>query len=371
MRILFTLLLILVRVSDAFAWGEQGHRGIAEAVQAHLDPTTIKAIAAIAGTGGELPPGTLARLSVWPDQIRAITKNPHATIAGFTPQEMDEARRFVASHPDNINWHFVDLPPASAQYPSLAHPDPTDPVLPFTAETDVVHMIHRSVEVLEATTKSPDFTKLQALRWLLHLSEDIHQPLHVASGYYRTNPSALPQPSMLTDPAEVTKKHGKNDRGGNVLLFLKAPVCPTKSTHENLHSVWDDCLVDMVGGAKGCVSKTTDETVANVAEILKTHMTDPASQELRTSGNYHQWPEQWATDSLHVAATRVFPAQLAAGCVIRDHKLPHPPLHVQSRIVAPSTKKQYMQEHQADAELQLTKAAVRLADLLNHIQWNE
>ena len=176
---------------------------------------------------------------------------------------------------------------------------------------------------------------------------------------------------MLTDPDEVTKKHGKNDRGGNVLLFLKAPACPTKSSHENLHSVWDDCLVDMVGGAKGCVGKTTDQAVTNLAEVLTALMIAPVSQDFRTSVDYHHWAEQWATDSVHVAAARVFPSDLAEGCVIQDRKLPHPPIHVQSRIVAPSTKRQYLQEHKDDAEMQLVKAAVRLADLLNHIQWKE
>lgn len=368
MRRLLTMLFVLAMVTQAGAWGEEGHRGIAEAVQSHLDTSTAKAIAKIVGTGDALPPGTLARLSEWPDQIRALTKNPHATIPGFSPAEMDEARQFVAAHPDNTNWHFVDLPPGAAHYPDLGHPDPGDPALPFTNTTDIVHMIHHSLDILEASTTSPEFTKLQALRWLLHLSEDIHQPLHVASGYYSTAAETLSHPTMLTDPAEVTKQHGKNDRGGNVLLYLTDPSCPTKPTHENLHAIWDDCLVDVVGGAKGCVSKTTDQTVARIADHLKTRMAEPASQALRSHGDYHQWPEQWATDSLHVAAG-VFPSQLDSGCVIVDPKRPHPPIHVQSRIVAPATKHDYLVTHKAETDRQLTKAAVRLADLLNHLQW--
>lgn len=368
MRPLLTMLFVLTTATQAGAWGEEGHRGIAEAVQGHLEPSTTKAIAQIVGTVDTLPPGTLARLSKWPDQIRALTKNPHAAIPGFSPAEMEEARQFVAAHPSNTNWHFVDLPPGSGHYPDLAHPDPGDPALPFTNMTDIVHMIRRSIDILEASTDSPAFTKLQALRWLLHLSEDIHQPLHVASGYYSTATDTLSHPTMLTDPAEVTKQHAKNDRGGNVLLYLADPSCPTKPTHENLHAIWDDCLVDVVGGAKGCVSKTTDQTVARVADHLKARMAAPASQAFRSQGDYHQWPEQWATDSLHVAAT-VFPSQLDSGCVILDHKRPHPPVHVQSRIVDPATKHEYLRAHKADAEVQLTKAAVRLADLLNHLQW--
>ncbi len=119
------------------------------------------------------------------------------------------------------------------------------------------------------------------------------------------------------------------------------------------------------------MSKTTDATVTKVADVLKARMDEPAAQAFRTPGDYHQWAEQWATDSLHVAAVRVFPSKLAEGCVLKEHHLPHRSLHVQSRIVTPSSKKQYMQDHRADAEVQLTKAAVRLTDLLNHIQWKE
>lgn len=82
--------------------------------------------------------------------------------------EMEVARQFVSAHPDNTTWHFVDLPPGSAHYPDLQHPDPVDPTLPFISATDVVHMIHWSVDILDGHTESPTFTKLHALRWLLH-----------------------------------------------------------------------------------------------------------------------------------------------------------------------------------------------------------
>ena len=245
MNIIFALLCLLATAVQAHAWGEDGHRGIAEAVQGHLTASTANAISRIVGTEGDLPSGTLARLSVWPDQIRALTKNPHATIAGFSPAEIEEARQFVTAHPDNTNWHFVDLPPGAVHYPDLAHPDPADPALPFTSDTDVVHMIHQSMDILEGRADSATFSKLQALRWLLHLSEDIHQPLHVASGYYSTAANTLSHPTMLTDPSEVTKQHGKNDRGGNVLLFLADPTCPTKPTHENLGVTVLSCVAPM------------------------------------------------------------------------------------------------------------------------------
>jgi hypothetical protein len=298
--------------------------------------------------------------------VRCKASQGTAEYLSPTPKE---AKDFVHNHPDNTDWHFVDLPPGSPRYPDIEHPDPNNPVAAFAPLNDVVHMIHRSIEALESETPLPDMTKLQALRWLLHLVEDLHQPLHVASGYYRTATSALAKPHMITDPATATKEKAKNDRGGNVLLFLKHPQCPTKPTSENLHSVWDNCLVDIVTGANGCVSPTTDANVAKLASLLKGRMQAPEAQGYHTTGDYRHWAEQWATDSVHVASISVFPAELVEGCVIKDKKPPHRPVHVQSRIADPTTKKEYLLNHKEDAAIQLTKAAVRLTDLLNQIQW--
>jgi hypothetical protein len=367
--LILTMLFLLFGPKSAHAWGEGGHRAVSEAVQSSLDPAARNAIAQIVNGQSDLAPGALAQLSLWPDLIRPLTNNPHTSVHGFTPDELEEAKQFVKDHPDNTDWHFLDLPPASPRYPDIQHPDPHDPVAAFAPNNDVVHMIYRCIEVLEADTAPPDMTKLQALRRLIHLVEDLHQPLHVSSGYYRTTPSALAKPHMITDPAIAAKEKAKNDRGGNVLLFLKHSQCPTKPTTENLHSVWDKCLVDVVSGATGCVNPTSDELVMRLADLLEARMKTPEAQAYHTTADFHHWAEEWATYSVHVAKARVFPIQLVDGCVIKDKKAPHKPLHVQSRIATPATKKQYLLGHTEDAAVQLTKAAVRLTDLLNQIQW--
>jgi hypothetical protein len=291
-------------------------------------------------------------------------------LPGFSPGGLKEARAFVRAHRDNPEWHYVDLPLGSAHYPELLKTDNAeDPVLPFTRPNDIVQMIQQCIDILEAETESSKFTRLQALRWLLHLVEDLHQPLHVASGYYSTAADALTKPQRIDDPDKVTQQHAKNDRGGNVLLFLKHPQCPAVPTRENLHSTWDDCLVDVVNGAKGCVNQTKPQDVTHLAELLKAEIRSAGSHDYRSSGDLHQWAEQWATDSLQIAKMRVFDIELAEGCVIQAEKAPHDPLHVQSRIVIPASKKRYLQSHKDDAKIQLTKAAVRLADLLNRISW--
>ena len=159
----------------------------------------------------------------------------------------------------------------------------------------------------------------------------------------------------------------RNDRGGNVLLFLKHPQCPTVRTRE-LHFAWDDCMVDATNGAKVCMSHTGPQDVTHLAEILKAEMRSNASEGYKTGGDIHDWTEQWATDTLQVARTHVFRIKLAQGCLIKSGKAPHDPTHVQSRIVAPISKKRYLLSHKEAAKFRLTNA-LRLAELLNHIAW--
>ena len=362
-------LILLCMPRAVLGWSDLGHKAISEAVQSNLEPATVKAIARIVGSGDELPVETLARLSLWPDQIQAFNKNANAVISGFSPDDLKEARAFIQAHPDNAVWHYVNLPLGSSHYPDASHTDPHDPVLPFIDPNDIVHMIQRCIEILEAQTESSQFTRLQALRWLLHLVEDIHQPLHVASGYYSTASNGMERPQRIDDPIAVSQQQAKNDRGGNVLLFLKHPHCPTVRTQENLHFAWDNCLVAVVNGAKGCVSHSLPQDVTHLGEMLKTEMRTAASERYKTGGDIHHWAEQWATDTLKVAQAHVFNIELTDGCVVRSDKAPHDPLHVQSRIASPKSKRHYLLRHKDIAKAQLAKAAVRLADLLNHIDW--
>ena len=370
MRVSLFLSLVLACMPPAvFGWSELGHKAISEAVQSNLEPATVKAIAGIAGNGDELPVASLARLSLWPDQIQTLNKNAEAVISEFSPDDLTEARAFVQAHPDNALWHFVNLPLGSSRYPDTGRTDPHDPVLAFTDPHDIVHMIRRCIEILEAEAESAQFTRLQALRWLIHLVEDLHQPLHVASGYYSTVPNAMAHPERIDDPIAASQQQAKNDRGGNLLLFLAHPHCPTVRTQENLHAVWDGCLVDVVNGADGCVSRSAHHDVPQLARSLTIEMSSAGSARYKTEGDIRHWAEQWATDTLKAAQAEVFDIELADGCVIRSDKTPHDPLHVQSRIAIPDSKERYLQSHKDAAKVQLTKAAVRLADLLNHIHW--
>lgn len=94
--------------------------------------------------------------------------------------------------------------------PSIYAPDG-----PFSSPDDVVNAIGAAVDVLEG--KSQQFTKAQALRILVHLVADVHQPLHSVAGYFDcTDPT---DPKLIGDPTLAQKL--PHDRGGNQLFYTK------------------------------------------------------------------------------------------------------------------------------------------------------
>jgi hypothetical protein len=165
---------------------------------------------------------------------------------------------------------------------------------PFSTSFDIVHSINLCVSVLEG--KSKVFTKLQALRFLVHLVGDIHQPLHVGTGYYRLSGNTV---TLVEEPQQAKKL--QSDIGGNILFY---------DGEAELDAFWDTCLVQTMTGSKGCVAEgkvPTDEYQKLVNELNKIVKDD----QWKTPGDFHSWAEQWATDSVHQAKSAYEPITLA------------------------------------------------------------
>ena len=159
---------LLVPVA-ALAWGAQGHQVVATLAQASLTPKATSAVNRLLS----LEPGvTLASISTWADEHR---------------------------DPATTAWHYVNFPRTSCSYePARDCPD----------GNCVVGALNRQLEVL--ASGAPDAERLLALKYVVHLVADVHQPLH--AGY--------------TD-----------DRGGNryqVQAFGEGT---------NLHALWDFGLI--------------------------------------------------------------------------------------------------------------------------------
>jgi nuclease S1 len=166
---LLALLLGMVLTSTAMAWGGDGHRIIAMLAEAQLSPAARKEVNRLLA----LEPGeTLASISTWADEHR---------------------------NPATAPWHYVNFPRDSCSYE--ANRDCPDGKC-------VVAAIEKQLEILKRDTD--DQKRLTALKYLVHLVGDIHQPLH--AGY-------------------------REDRGGNTYqlqAFMRG---------SNLHAFWDTGLL--------------------------------------------------------------------------------------------------------------------------------
>ncbi len=124
----------------ALAWGTQGHQVVANLAQAQLSAKARGGVERLLA----LEPGqTLASISTWADEHR---------------------------NPTTAAWHYINLPKDTCRY---------------DAERDcpdgqcVVAAIDKQLKVL--ASEGPDDKKLLALKYLVHLVADVHQPLH--AGY--------------------------------------------------------------------------------------------------------------------------------------------------------------------------------------------
>lgn len=165
----FTLTVAALIPQPALAWGSQGHQIIAALAQSQLTPAARKEMDRLLA----LEPGeTLESISTWADEHR----NP-ATAA----------------------WHYVNFPRDSCTYD--ANRDCPDGKC-------VIAAIEKQTEIL--ASNAPDDKRLLALKYVVHLVADVHQPLH--AGYM-------------------------DDRGGNnyqLQAFMRG---------SNLHAVWDTGLI--------------------------------------------------------------------------------------------------------------------------------
>jgi hypothetical protein len=169
-KLLLVTSMVMAFSPNAFSWGKTGHRIVGEIAQRNLDSSTLKAIKELAGDDD------LSRLSTWPDEIRSDPK------MGYTTP-----------------WHYVSIPNGKSYFDQKRN-----------KEGDLVEALYR----FEDTLRDPKETKehkLDALRFLIHMTGDLHQPLHVGLA---------------------------EDRGGNSIRvkWFKSET--------NLHTVWDEELID-------------------------------------------------------------------------------------------------------------------------------
>ena len=289
----------IVALSSAFvslnaaAWGNDGHRTVgAIADQLIKGSNAQKQVAALL-----LPGESLESIANWADCVKGSYCGPQT-------QEMKD---YVAANPKHSEYHYTDVPYQDAHYRDGEVGTATD---------DIVQTLKQAIAVLEdkgdEVSNPHHFTKRQALLLVVHLTGDIHQPLHVGAAYIgKDGGFVLPDRQGQIDSVNMF-----DSRGGNDLLLDDAKLnadaaplippsppapadeskpastyVPAKSATKPFHSYWDTTVVDYA------FRRTGVRTPEQFAQAVIASKPDVAMN----TGDPISWPYQWADDALAVS----------------------------------------------------------------------
>jgi hypothetical protein len=159
------------------SWGVVGHRTIAKIAENHLTPKAKATVKDLLGTE-EMP-----LTSTFSDEIR-----------------YDNAFKHTSS------WHYINLPLGLSYNEFL-----------IALKSDTTQNVYNVLLKMEKEVKNPYNTKEQktfALKMIIHLVGDLHQPMHVSR---------------------------EEDQGGNKIKLK------FQGKDTNLHSLWDSGLIEYNG----------------------------------------------------------------------------------------------------------------------------
>jgi hypothetical protein len=240
----------------ALAWGAEGHEIVALIAARELSPAARTQVARLLGS-----PAMMVHDSNWADEIRD--------------------RR-----PDTGPWHYVDIPLRAPGY---------DPRRDCPGRNCVVAQIESDLRILE-NPKLGVSVRAEALRFLIHFTADIHQPLHAEDN---------------------------DDKGGNQVRVTLG------RERANLHRIWDADVVEVQGTDAGAAANDIERAIS------------PAQRRTWAAGT----AVQWANEAHAIARDQIYP-----------------PLMNRRQVRLP---RDYAWRQANTARLQLAKAGVRLAWLLN------
>jgi hypothetical protein len=243
---------LLLAARGALAWGPQGHRTVGAIADRLLTPAAQAAVLRILQDDRDKfdAPSrrtTLEAVSVWADELHG------------TP----DARP---------SWHYDDVPVCGSEEKARYCPD-------GQCNTE---QLKRLIGVLGDARAAPR-ERDEALKWVVHLVGDIHQPLHAADN---------------------------GDHGGNLVPVALEGV-HTRG-RENLHRAWDNDLVQLALHARNRQQPPPD------IDALATEASNLAQQVGQGS------PDSWARESNNLARNVAYhyPGfacnSLPAGVVVLD-----------------------------------------------------
>ncbi|RFZ91210.1 hypothetical protein D0C36_19940 [Mucilaginibacter conchicola] len=198
MKKVFLYAAVLSGALGLISWGFKGHRAIATIAQKHLTSNTAYVVSAY------LNGQAMSDVATWADENR---------------------------NPKTAGWHYLNLPLG------LSH----EAFVSAVSQSD--NNVYTAILKTEAGLKDKNLSaeaKNEALKYLIHLVGDAHQPMHVSR---------------------------KEDKGGNTIQVR----FDNKGT--NLHSLWDSKLIDHERLSEQEIAKNYD--VATLTQIKQWQADSP------------------------------------------------------------------------------------------------
>jgi hypothetical protein len=260
---------LLLLAHPAWGWNATGHRIAAAIAYDHLSPNAKARVDALlamhpdyatllardAPSDPALDPQRRARAvflaaSVWPDTIRTDRRFYDDTRENALPTTLLPGFPSMARH---TNWHYIDIPISGDGSPVEPPKSP-----------NALRELRRILKTLRPSGSASVYD----LPWLIHLEEDVHQPLHCVSRFVKSQP--------------------QGDEGGN-----KVYVRPGRT----LHAAWD--------GAAG--SESTDAYVNRMASELA------AGFAPKHGSSVSKDPKKWIEEGVELAKSEVYSFGLETG----------------------------------------------------------
>jgi hypothetical protein len=214
-KLLFSLLfLALLSPRNLWAWGADGHRAVAKIAEDRLSRKAKRQIQQLLGNT------SLADVATWADDVRNTPEYKHTA-----------------------PWHFVNLP-LGLDFPAYSQQ------LKQLPEANAYKALQENLRLL-GDTKQPREKRIEALKFVVHIVGDVHQPMHVSRA---------------------------EDKGGNDIKLHY------DGHDSNLHRVWDSELI-----------KTQGLTYTQMATEYN-HPKRKLARQWR-----HDSPEQWLFESYQLS----------------------------------------------------------------------
>ncbi len=316
MRILIiTILITVIGVSPAYGWHDFGHRATATIAFDAMTPEQRNAVIEILKAHPRFDkdfrahmPETVAsdsdtvqgrwllgQAATWPDLVQTF--------------DDDIGREFNRSR-----WHYINMIIYLSEADEAAfdgkfeHNMATSFEPPLRQNLNIIQALRGNLSVWHDESAS-DSDKSVALCWILHLTGDLHQPLH--------NVALFSKPYFPT-----------GDRGGNNIEVILGDAT------QNLHAVWDGLPTDM-------------ESLEPSARTLLTIKTDTVDDEAI---------DEWLGHHASLAAKFVYPADVKEQLLARLTNDSPPVIEV---------SREYLIRARSIVRRQVNLAGHRTARLLN------